>query len=125
MSPVKRCSWCSVNEGSKGLTLAPTLESILVDVTNAGYRDAKGRATGAMKQEGWLIWEGCARLVHEDIDGTPYLLLPFEVIRSTHQEVLPPAQGKSGDGRVKLAPDRHCKRHLLGTILPRAMQLSK
>lgn len=105
--------------------LAPTLESILVDVTNAGDRDAKGRATGAMKQEGRLIGEGCARLVHEDIDGTPYLLFPFKVVGSTHQEVLPPAQGKSGNGSVKSSPDRRCKRHLMSMMLPRAMQLSK
>lgn len=83
---------------------AHTLESILVDVTNAGYRDAKARATGAVKQEGRLIREGRARLVHEDIDGTPYLFFPFEVVGSAHQEVLPPAQEKSGNGSVRLAP---------------------
>lgn len=83
---------------------AHTLESILVDVTNAGYRDAKARATGAVKQEGRLIREGRARLVHEDIDGTPYLFFPFEVVGSAHQEVLPPAQEKNGNGSVRLAP---------------------
>lgn len=118
VSPIKVCSWCLAGEGSEGGILAPTLESILVDVTNAGYRDAKGRATGAMEQEGRLIREGRSRLVHEDIDGTPYLLFPFEVVGSTHQEVLPPARGKSGNGSVKLTPDRHCECHLKSTILP-------
>lgn len=91
---------------SEGGILAPTLESILVDVTNAGYRDAKGRATGAMKQEGRLIGEGRARLVHEDVDGAPHLFFPFEVVGSTHQEILPPAQGTSENGSVKVAPER-------------------
>lgn len=77
--------------------LAHTLESILIDVTNAGHGEAKGRATGAVEKEGGVSREGGACLVHENIDGTPYLLLPLKVVGGTHQEVLPPAQeGRRG-----------------------------
>lgn len=72
--------------------LAHTLESILVDVTNAGHREAKGGVTGAVKKEGRESREGGTRLIHEDIDGTPYLLFPLKVVGGTHQKVLPPAQ---------------------------------
>lgn len=72
--------------------LAHTLESILVDVTDACHGEAKGRATGAVKKEGGVGREGGACLVHEDINSTPYLLFPLKVIGGTHQEVLPPAQ---------------------------------
>lgn len=70
--------------------LAPTLKSVLVDVTNAGQGETKGGATGPMEKEGGLGKE-VACLVHEDIDGTPQLLLPLEVVGGTHQEVLPSA----------------------------------
>lgn len=72
--------------------LAHTLESVLVDVANACHREAEGRATGAMKEEGRVVREGGACLVHEDINGTPYLLFPLKVIGGADQEVLPPAQ---------------------------------
>lgn len=72
--------------------LARTLESILVDVTNAGHGEAKGGATRAMKKEGGVGREGGACLVHEDIDGTPYLFFPLKVVWGSHQDVLPPAK---------------------------------
>ena len=81
--------------------LTHTLESILVDVTNAGHGEAKGGATGAMKKEGGVGREGGACLVHEDVDGAPYLLLSLKVVGGTHQEVLPPAQERRrGNGSV-------------------------
>jgi hypothetical protein len=45
-----------------------------------------------MQKERGLGREGGARLVHEDIDSTPNLLLTLKVVGSTYQEVLPPAQ---------------------------------
>lgn len=45
-----------------------------------------------MKKERGVSREGGSRLVHEDIDGTPYLLFPLKVVGGAHQEVLPPAQ---------------------------------
>lgn len=91
------CSWHSVSGGAGAGVLAHTLESILIDVTNAGHGEPKGGATGAMKKEGGVCREGGACLVHEHIDGTPYLLLPLKVVGGTYQEVLPPAQeGRRG-----------------------------
>lgn len=81
--------------------LAHTLESILVDVTNAGHREAEGGATGAVKEEGGVGRKGGACLVHEDVDCTPKFLFPLKVVGSTHQEVLPPAQvRRAGEVRV-------------------------
>lgn len=71
---------------------AHTLESVLVDVTNAGHGEAKGGATGAMEKEGGVGREGGACLVHEDIKGTPHLFFPLKVVWGAHQEVLPPAR---------------------------------
>lgn len=76
--------------------LAHTLESILVDVTNAGHGEAEGGVTRTVKKEGGVGREGGACLVHEDIDGTPYLLFPLKVVGGTHQEILPPAQERRG-----------------------------
>lgn len=104
---------------------APTLEPILVDVTDAGYGEAKGRATGTVKQEGRVVREGRARLVHEDVDGTPYLLFPLKVVGSTHQEVLPPAQEKSGSESVRLPPPYTTRLSLNEQDRARAMQMSK
>ena len=77
--------------GAGAGVLAHTLESVLVDVTNACHREAKGGATGAVKKEGGVVGEGGACLVHKDINCTPYFLFPLKVIGGTHQEVLPPA----------------------------------
>lgn len=84
--------------------LAHTLESILVDVTNAGHGEAKGRVTRTVKKEGGVGREGGACLVHEDIDGTPYLLFPLKVVGGTHQEILPPAQERRGKWECEVSP---------------------
>lgn len=98
--------------------LAHTLESILVDVTNAGHGEAEGGATGAVKKEGGVGRKGSACLVHEDIDGTPYLLLPLKVVGSTHQEVLPPIQERRGKWSVVSAPNMQHSSRLAGIIVP-------
>ena len=95
-------AWYAVGSQSVGAgpgVLAHTLESVLVGVTNACHREAEGGATGAVKKEGGVVWEGGACLVHEDINRTPYFLFPLKVIGGTHQEVLPPAkERRRGDG---------------------------
>lgn len=98
--------------------LAPTLESILVDVTNAGHGEAKAGATGAVKEERGFGREGSACLVHEDVDSTPYLLFPVKVVGSAHQEVLPPTQAR-GRGEGSVRPDLNVQHgpYLTGVIV--------
>lgn len=99
--------------------LAHTLESVLVDVTNAGHGEAKGRATWAVKKEGGVGREGGACLVHEDIDGTSHLFFPLKVVGGTHQEVLPPTQERRGGNRsVGSASNIQQNSCLAGTIVP-------
>lgn len=88
------CNWHSVSGCAGAGGLAHTLESILVDVTNAGHGEAKGGATGAVEKEGGVGRKGGACLVHEDIESTPYLFLPLKVVWGAHQEVLPPARDR-------------------------------